>query len=172
MDSALTVGISVIGTAGISFLAALYWRKRDDLAKKTLEIAENHEELTNRVAAIETQLALVGQTILPMSTAFQAILVKELTHFHTPEVDALLVKVGPPNILTVQEAKDLEVALEKRVREVDPLIGESERDAARMLPMVMKRAKLEAEVLGDYPVRLKLVTVAAATPNDVPPTAK
>lgn len=162
MDPTLKSVIMLVAGGVVTFLGALYWFKRNEHVKETERIAAEHTELTKRVASLENQLSLVSQTILPMSTAFQAILVKELTHFHTPEVDALLVKVGPPNVLTPAEEKELEIALEKRAREIDPLIDEAERDAARMLPMVMKRSKVESEVLSSA-LRLKLVTVAAAS---------
>src|SRR5678815_4707353 len=95
---------------------------------------------------------------MPISTAFQAILIKELTHFHTPVMDALMSKIGPPFTLTAAEETELIAALEQRTQDMAAEISDSERDAAKILPLVMKRAKLEALALQPEDTRLKLVT--------------
>ena len=100
-------------------------------------------------------------TPVPISTAFQAILIKELTHFHTPEMDALMAKIGPPNTLTVVEQERLAVLLNERMKDMGPLISDSERDAARILPAIMKRAKIEQNVItGAEETKVSLVSVA------------
>jgi len=158
-----SVGMLVLG-ALISFLAAAYWFKRNAAIKETERIAMEHRQLTERVIALEQSLALVGQTILPMSTAFQAILVKELTHLHTPVTDALLAKLGPPFLLTPAEEHELAAALAERVQVVDDQISESERDAALMLPYVMKRVRAEAASALTEKRILRIVTIAAEEP--------
>jgi hypothetical protein len=132
LKSALVSFGQMIISALITFLASRYWVLRS--------IRQKNEE---RMTEVEKQLALVKQSITPISAAFQAILIKELTHFHTPVMDALMVKVGPPYTLTDVEEKELIAALEVRMQEVGSLITESERDAAAMLPMVIKRVKAE-----------------------------
>jgi hypothetical protein len=165
MNSALLIILS----STLTFMSTMFFtirsrsvaEKEKMLAEKE-KIAEGHAALQQRVAGLESQLALVNQAVVPISTAFQAILIKELTHYHTKEMDALLVKVGPPNVLTGAEESRLAVMLEARTKDMGPLISASERDAAMMLPAVMTRAKEEQLVLASAEqMKLKLVTVAA-----------
>jgi hypothetical protein len=155
-------GLMFAGSA-VSFLFALYWFKRNqaaELAKQErLARATVDKEREDRLIALEKQLSLLGQAVMPISTAFQAILIKELTHFHTPVMDALLARVGPPSLLSDEEEGELAAALEQRTKDMGDRISDSERDAAKMLPLVMKRAKLEALALQPQDTRLRLVTV-------------
>lgn len=138
----------------------LWWSLRS-AKKATISMTTAQESLMKRIEVVDRQLAMVGQAVMPISTAFQAILVKELTHFHTPEMDALLEKLGPPFILTeYEEARLLDMLLE-RERDMGDLITDSERDAAHIFPAVMRRARLEAQALGELPMTLRMVTVAA-----------
>jgi hypothetical protein len=133
---------------------------------KADELAKSLALLVDRVAAAESKLALVGAAVLPLFTAAQAELVKQLTHFHTPEMDALLVKLGPPYMLTPQEDDRLAVLLKEREQDMGDQISEDERDAARMLPMVMRRAKRESELVAAELV-LKVVSVGFVLPEAV-----
>lgn len=173
-------------SASLTFVAAWYWfNKNAGIKKVELEkqivvdkakhLAFEHQELMNRVRDLEKQLVSVTQTVLPLSTAFQAILVKELTHFHTPVMDRLMEKIGPPNTLTEAEQQELIDCLEERTRDMGAEISDSERDAAVMLPMVMKRAKAEADALLKAPVELKVVAVKPEDASVVvmpPPTTE
>jgi hypothetical protein len=100
-----------------------------------------------RMVELETKLAVVSASVVPISTAFQAILIKELTHHVTPEMDALLVKLGPPSTLTPEEHDRLSIMLVERTNDYGSEISPSERDAAYILPVVMKRAQEEQEAL-------------------------
>jgi hypothetical protein len=137
-----TVVLMVFG-ALLTFLATWFWTTR---AARSREFAEKEK----RLAAVEAQLALVGQTILPLSAAFQAVLVKQLTHFHTPEMDALLLKLES-GALTAEDEIRLRTLLTERETVVDALIDDSERDAARMLPMVIKRVRADTALVGNAP---------------------
>lgn len=154
-------GLMLAGSA-VSFLFALYWFKRNQASlraeQERLARATVDKEREDRLLALEKQLSLLGQAVMPISTAFQAILIKELTHFHTPVMDALMAKVGPPSTLTAAEETELIAALEQRTQDMATEISDSERDAAKILPLVMKRAKLEALALQPEDTRLKLVT--------------
>jgi len=165
----------------LTFIAARYWfgrnvvqreaeRLEDSRIKEAAHLTENrelaatnlardHVTLVARVAEMEAKFAVLAQAVVPISTAFQAILIKELTHFHTPRMDELLGKVGPPSILTPSEEQELADALRAREIEVDDRISDAERDAAHILPIIIKRAKAEA-LTPDKPVLFKLVTVA------------
>lgn len=105
---------------------------------------------SRRLTELDMRVKTLTETVIPISAAFRSVLIRELTHNHTPELDALLQKLEPTNKLTSQEEVRLAVLLRERVVEFnDPLITDSERDAAAMLPMVLKRVQreLEAEVL-------------------------
>lgn len=141
-----SIAILVFGTA-LTVVTTWFWKSRDAAVRKAERIAEEHAKTVVRITELEQKLALVNQAVIPISTAFQAILIKELTHYHTPEMDALLVKVGPPITLTPEEEARLAVLLEERTRDMGPQISESERDAATILPAVMKRAREESESL-------------------------
>jgi len=146
----------------LTFVAARYWFQRNIALASAKAIADDHQRVLNRLVELETKLALVNQAVIPISTAFQAILIKELTHFHTPEMDALMEKIGPPNTLTDEEERRLAQLLDERTRDMGPLISDAERDAAKILPAVMKRARAEAAVIDTAEgLKLKLVTVAA-----------
>lgn len=153
----------VVFSASLGFLAQRYFSSRKELRADALELATEKKAIMFRIAELETKLALVNAAVVPISTAFQAILIKELTHFHTPEMDALLVKVGPPMILSEAEQAKLTVMLKDREQDLGPEISDSERDAAYILPAVMKRARVEQELLSSAEtLRIKLVTVGAA----------
>lgn len=122
-----------------------------------------------RVQELEMQHALVKASVVPITTAFQALLIKNLTHFHTPVMDALMVKVGPPNTLTTEESEQLARLLEEREADMDGEIPESERIAARILPGVMTLAKMEQEAIDAESV-LAVVAVPTGKHDDSLPT--
>jgi hypothetical protein len=148
---------------GLVFLGLLcplvqLWRT----TRQQLAQSRTHEKtLQARLQAIDHQLALVGQAVLPISMAFQAVLVKELIHYHTPRVDELLRKLGPPFQLTEPEEVELVAALQRQEDVMGAQITDAERDAARILPLVMKRAKIEAQVFVATPLIFRLITVVA-----------
>lgn len=142
----ISVGLLVAGGA-VTFLATLYWTKRR-------ERLAGEERTNQRIIDLEKQLATLGATVVPISTAFQALLVKELTHMHTPRMDELLAKIGPPTTLTEAEEEELAAGLAQRAEDMGDLIDESEREAAMLLPLVIKRAKREAEAAPASDVQL------------------
>jgi hypothetical protein len=156
-----SVGL-VILTAMLSFATALYLgRRREQRQRRELELAA-HQKVLDRLAEVEGKLALVNQSVIPLNLAMQAMLIKELTHYHTPEMDGLMEKIGPPNTLEPSEEVRLGQLLTERTKDMGPTISPSERDAAFILPAVMRRAKVEAETIaGAEEMKLKLITVAA-----------
>lgn len=103
------------------------------------------ESLENRLEIAERRLSVIDAQVKPISTVFQEMLVKQLTHFHTPEMDKLLSRLGPPYALTTEEEERLKVLLKQRTKDMGEQITESERDAAIMLPYVMARVKKETQ---------------------------
>lgn len=152
-----------IFSAVLSFMVAAYWfvRKRD---------AEAAKALLHRIATLESQTAVAAQALQPISTAMQAILVKQLTHYHTPELDALLAKLDPFS-LTPEEEIRLYHLLDERTRDMGPLIDASERNAAEMLPFVIKRVKEDTDRASEQ-VALQTVVVPmdVAETEPIPPT--
>lgn len=121
-------------------------RLAEEEKAKAKDLAEAHDLLLARVIEAEKELAVFRATmstaLLPVSAMFQAALVKHLTHNHTPEMDDLLARI---NDLSVTETERLHVLLKERVVEFDdPEIDDLERDAAVMMPYVMKRVRAEA----------------------------
>lgn len=165
-----SAGLLMFG-ALLTFIATKYWYNRNE-AKKLAETLESRaqkkaealeaekEKLLTRVADLERQHAIIGQAILPINALVQAALIKELTHFHEPETDALLEKLGPPSRLTDDELADLEERLIIRESVIDSQISASERDAARMLPMVIRRVKAEEADAATSLVTMRVVTIS------------
>lgn len=158
-----SVAIVLIGSA-MTFLAAWFWFRKNAAVAEAKRLADEHALLAKRVVDLESQLSSVKQAVQPISAAFQAILIKELTHFHTPELDELMTRVGPPSTLTAEEETRMEQLLAERATELNGDIDSFERDAAVMLPMVLKRTKREITTVEEQrrvgdPVELAVVTV-------------
>jgi len=118
---------------------------KEDAAKEAEKIAIGHQKLTDEVNVLKEKLTLVTAQVVPFNTAFQQILIAQLTHAHTPELDALMAKIGPPITLTVEEEKHLYKLLIERQKDLGPEISQEEREAALILPYVMRRARAEQE---------------------------
>lgn len=131
---------------------------------------ERRDKLTDRVTELEKQSALMDHTVTPLSVAFQKMLVDQLTHYHTPEMDALMVKLTDLT-LTAEEKARLLVMLEERTRDMGDLITPSERNAAAMLPMVMQRVEEEAELLKEKTPTLAVVAIPPPAEPKAPPEA-
>ena len=83
---------------------------------------------------------------VPINAAYQAMLAAELTHAHTPELDALLARAGPPSDLVPAEWERLRVMLVERYQTFDDdQVSGAERDAAFIFPFVVQRAQREYE---------------------------
>lgn len=170
--------------AALAFLAARFWYAKGERVKAFDVQVKLNESMKIRIDELEKQIGLVGQTVQPISTAFQAMLIKQLTHFHTPVLDKLLEGIGPPYTLDDEQEVQLVHELNKRMVDMGSEIDDSERDAARMLPLVMRRVKLESETaakvnelqvvivplnpeeLGASAVNVKVVAVPSEVTND------
>jgi hypothetical protein len=138
VSSAYQIILSILGIVIAALIGALvttFFRWRDERTK-----------LESRVMDLERQIGIYGSQIAPINAAYQAMLIKQLTHYHTPEMDALMVKLGtatiPPTI-NDQEMKRLIVLLDERTRDMGPEISEDERDAAEILPILLRKVKRE-----------------------------
>lgn len=119
-------------------------RRRDLVVLRTMQ---------DQIAAITIRQAM------PINAAFQALLTKELTHAHTPELDALLARAGPPSNLSPGEWERMRQLLDERYQDTaDEQIDDNERDAAFIYPIIVKRASQEYE-------RIKRSHVAADRDN-------
>ena len=160
-------------SAFLSFTSVAYWtrlsrrdkeqdRKRDEAEKKIDQDIQARQDIVSRLFKLEASLAVIDQKVVPISTALQAILVKELTHYHTPIMDELMTRIGPPSTLSEEEEVVLTAALLERTQDMGVLISSAERDAAFILPAIMRRAKAECALLNSVIAQtyvLKFVTV-------------
>lgn len=81
---------------------------------------------------------------VPVAAAFQALITTKMTHAHTPELDALLVKAEPPSKLTPEEQKRMTELLIERYKNMDDReVDDLERKAAFIFPFVVDIAKEE-----------------------------
>jgi len=176
MQTTLRSNINSIGIGLVMLLFGLgvtaFWRYRDMAAKRAEKLIEENKKLEGRIADMEKSMLLVNQQVLPMNAAFQAILIRELTHFHTPRMDELMKKMGPPCALNEGERDELHILLKERTRDMGDTISESERDAARMLPMMMRRVAREAAEIEMATPQLKLVVVAPSEVMEEAPGGK
>lgn len=150
-QAAINSGALTLLAACLTFVASLYWFKRKE-----------HAALVKRVGDLEMQLASVSSQVVPISAAFQAMIVRDLTHAHTPELDELMSKIGPPSLLDDAQQARMLALLDERMNNLGALVPESEREKARILPFVMKMAQDEARALL-HPAVVQFVAV----PSDV-----
>jgi hypothetical protein len=150
-------GVFAVVTAITSFFGALFWARRKHIAAIVDEKAAASAARDARLVDLERQVGLLTQTVQPLSAAFQAILVKQLSHFHTPHIDLLLSKLGPPVLLTAAEEIELAKELQQRALDLVAEISAGEREAAMMLPYVIQRVRREA--VQKVPLDVVLVAV-------------
>jgi hypothetical protein len=143
--------------AALLFLGGAYWRQLAKRDAKVAADAASTKSLQEQLSALQNQMQLLGIAVQPLTAAMAAMLVKSLTHFHTPEVDELLAKVGPPNTLSAAEEQQLGAYMRKRMRDMAVEITPLERNAAQMLPLVIERNRLES--VGLEELGLKLVGI-------------
>jgi hypothetical protein len=169
--SALNTILAVSVPSVLSFIFALIlyaMKKRYDARQEALnrsyesertalrlEHDEERQELATRIAATaamaariteaETKLRVFEAQASPINAAFAALLVKEMTHFHTPVMDALLAKTPPAQAtITEEELVELIAALKQRMEDMGSEISDDERDAAEIFPPLLRRVKREA----------------------------
>ena len=140
-DSGLHLVLEAVLGASLLLLGAAYWKlqSKKELAKAALETTAI--SIQDQLNSLKGQMLILGQAVQPLTAAMAAVLVKSLTHFHHPEVDALLAKVGPPSTLTRAEETALAKAMEARMQDGD--ITLLERNSARLILLFVERSRLE-----------------------------
>ncbi len=140
---------------------------RERREKTAVLIEEKHLRLVADVAEVKEKLLLLTAQVVPFNTAFQQILISQLTHSHTPELDALMTKIGPPITLTEEEEARMYRLLNERQADMGEEISQEEREAALILPYVMHRARAEqlrlANTLQDRLAMVSMMDVAHAS---------
>jgi hypothetical protein len=137
-----TIAIVVLSGA-LTFLTTAYWRLKKLKDTKAAELIRTASDVQKQLSDLQSQMMLLGMSVQPLTAAMSAMLVKSLTHFHEPVTDALLAKVGPPNLLTVIEEKELSDAMDVRMKHSNGEITELERNSARLLLLIIARSRLE-----------------------------
>lgn len=173
-SAALAIGSVVVG-AGLSYLVQrVAFGVSTRQAAKTAAaagIVEDIAALRRAIAVLETDNAILKKDVLPLSLAVQQWAVAKLTHNHTPEMDALLARIGE---LTDDEMARLDVLLQERVVEFDdPQIDAIERLAASMLLDIMSWVRETAKA-EPTPQTMQMVSTPpddkeAAVPEDEKP---
>jgi len=115
-----------------------------------------------RITTLEGQLELVGASVVPFNMAVVQMLVKELTHDHAPEADALMVLLKPDIINEDEQARLFVLLKERETNAATP----SEREAAAVLPVFVRRAREEAIALSDPEAKARLRYVAVTPEHD------
>src|ERR1700690_401895 len=161
VDNVLVPGVLLLVGATGTAVVTSFFRGQDRRASVKAAFDKEHSDMKRQIDSLVEQLKALKDSVQPISMAFQQFLIKELTHFHEKRTDELLEKMGPPYILTDAEEKEVVAALDKRIKEAAELMTESELDAARMLPMMIRRVKAELAmgIPAAPPPDLKLVVV-------------
>ena len=133
-----SAGVAVLGVV-LTSLATWFGFQRSQAVKE-------RDALAARVTELEAKERLAAAAFIPIASAFQAILIRNLTHAHTGELDALLVKVGEHTLLLEEEPRLLEL-LEQRIKVRDKRISKEEREDAMIFPIVMRRAREERALI-------------------------
>lgn len=147
--------VMLVVTSGFTFVAANYWFHRKLKQEEAERKLEADAALRKQVEELEQKLAVITSSVQPLNAAYQAMLIAKLTHAHTPRLDELLTKLGPPITLTRNEQDEMVVALEQRMLDMSAEISESERAAAKILPLHLLLVEEEVEKTTE----LKIVSV-------------
>lgn len=145
----------LLAAAALTFLATWFWKRS---AVKDVD--------KGRITKLEQQLAVLMAEAQPINAYVQAMAIAKLTHFHTPETDELLAKVGANKRLSEPDVQRLATAMKEREVVVDSEVDEEERIWARIFPDIVRLAKIEAERLAsteETPRDVALVSVPAIT---------
>lgn len=112
------------------------------LGRLTDKISRNRER-DKRITELEKNQAVMTEQAKPIAAAFLALSIDKLTHFHTPETDKILAKIEAPFNQTEEEINELAVAMQERMEDVSGEIDEAEKIHAKILPDLIRLAKLE-----------------------------
>jgi hypothetical protein len=165
--------IGALISAVVGVFVTLLWRAKTRAEVEKAAIAADHLATVKRLTETETRLAVVTAQMVPLNAAMLQAIVKQMTHIHTPELDALMTRVGPhavpPPLTPDEEVLMYRLVAERRVA-VDAEIDEDERDAAAIFPVILKRANAEAIALADLaaqsPARtVRLISLTATIEN-------
>lgn len=150
----LVQGVILLSAGALLTLLATWFWKRN--AAKDAD--------KGRLSALEQQMAVLTAEAQPINAYVQAMAIAKLTHFHTPETDKLLAKVGTNTRLSEPDVEKLALALKQREVVVDSEVDEEERIWARIFPDIVRLARIEAERLEskeETPREIALVSVPA-----------
>lgn len=117
---------------------------KSEAERRILERAkEDVEKEKEKVVELQREVAIMKAAAIPITAAFQAMLVSGLRHHHAPALDEVLDKMTAGERLTPKDLKIREEGLAKRQN--DPNADEAERIKAKILPDIERLAELEKE---------------------------
>jgi hypothetical protein len=150
--------LALLPSAALAFVAAWFWFDRNAKAR-ALEVARLATiERDARISQLEQDHAVLEAAVTPFEEAYKQMLIKQLTHFHTPVLDDLLAREAD---LTEEELEQMAELLKERAHAVDGRISPSERDAALILTAVIRRARAEAAAIADPNIPKPVMKVVA-----------
>lgn len=129
-------GPALLFGGALTFAATAFWTNRASKRLAAEKVLSEKDDLLARIAELETQLNVIGQAVTPLTQAMQAMLVKQLTHYHTPRMDELLAKLDPFT-LSDEEENELFALLAQRTLDLNGRIPPIERIYAKALPLVI-----------------------------------
>src|SRR6478752_3924616 len=131
----------IIIAAAVTAVTTWFWSTRTAAISRAKEVETAHQALLVRTAALEEQLRRINDVVSPIYSVMQTLLVKELTHDHAPEMDELmrLLELEPPDLTPDADAR-LHHLLAQRAKDA---ASEHERDSAVLMPIILKRARVE-----------------------------
>lgn len=118
------------------------------ISKRLKDVQTTDEGMAERlknIARLRSKVEILTAAAIPIHEAYQAVLTTKLSHSHTPDMDKLLAKLGPPNTLTPEEITQLEIGLAARMQDYGDMIDEAERITAKILPDVVRLAEIEKD---------------------------
>ena len=145
---------ALIGS-GVAFFFARLGKRSDNRTAAEIREAEEAKEAVEearkatverekRLVQLESEMAVLKAQAVPINAAFLAMSIAKLTHLHTPRLDELMKKVGPPSVLTPAEESELAEGLAARMKDMSSEIDDEERIRAEILPSLIKLEKIEA----------------------------
>lgn len=163
MHTFLTIYLPIIVTAILAFvfghITHRITTKDSTREQERIDIASATEKRNDRIAALESKQAAMEAEAKPMFATVLAMSIAKLTHFHTPVTDKILEKIVPPFEQTEEEIEELAKAMKERMKDVSGNVDEAEKIHAKILPDLIRLAKIEAQEENNTKTEIQMIKV-------------